>query len=167
MAGINGWELMVLLLVALLVIGPERLPQAAEQLARVARELRRVATGARERVREELGPEVADIDLAKLDPRQYDPRRIVREALMEDVTGPTTPAARPPAPSGGSLANPAGVVARAQQRAGAATAGAATAGATAAAAGAVPAAGEGPDATGHAGAGEPAPPAVVFDDEAT
>jgi len=83
--GINGSEFIVLLVVAAVVLGPERLPQYAQQLARLVRELRRMAQGASAQMREELGPEFDDIDWRKLDPRQYDPRRIVREALSDSV----------------------------------------------------------------------------------
>src|SRR5512142_1298106 len=44
-----------------------------------------MAQGAQEKVREELGPDFDDVDWRKLDPRQYDPRRIVREALADAV----------------------------------------------------------------------------------
>src|SRR5690348_1631071 len=66
------------------------MPQYASQLARLVRELRRMAQGASAQVRNEMGPEFDDIDWAKLDPRQYDPRRIVREALA-DVWDPDDP----------------------------------------------------------------------------
>jgi len=85
MFGINGGELVVLLVVAALVIGPERLPAYAEQLGTWVRRARRFAQDAKARVDEELGEEARDIDWASLDPRRYDPRRIVREALLEDV----------------------------------------------------------------------------------
>jgi sec-independent protein translocase protein TatB len=40
-------------------------------------------------MREEMGPEFDEVDWRKLDPRQYDPRRIIREALAdEDATQP-------------------------------------------------------------------------------
>ena len=84
MFGINGSEFIVLLVVAAFVLGPERLPQYAAQLGRLVRELRRMAQGASHQMREELGPEFDDIDWRKLDPRQYDPRRIVRDALLSD-----------------------------------------------------------------------------------
>jgi len=90
MFGISGGEFVVLVVVAAIVLGPERLPQYAQQLARLVRELRRMAQGASEQVRAELGPEFDDIDWRKLDPRQYDPRRIVREALS-DVWDPDDP----------------------------------------------------------------------------
>lgn len=83
MFGINPSEFIVLLAVAAIVLGPERLPTYAQQLARLVRELRRMAQGAGDKVREELGPEFDEVDWRKLDPRQYDPRRIVREALAD------------------------------------------------------------------------------------
>ena len=90
MFGVNPSEFIVLLVVAAVVLGPERLPDYAQQLARLVRELRRMAQGASKQVRNEMGPEFDDIDWTKLDPRQYDPRRIVREALS-DVWDPDDP----------------------------------------------------------------------------
>jgi sec-independent protein translocase protein TatB len=81
--GINPSEFIVLVAVAAVVLGPERLPEYAQSLARLVKELRRMAQGASTQVRNELGPEFDDIDWRKLDPRQYDPRRIVREALAD------------------------------------------------------------------------------------
>ena len=81
--GVNGGELLVIALLALLVIGPERLPHYAAQLGRLVREARRMAVGARDQVKAELGPDFDDVDWQKLDPRQYDPRRIVKDALTE------------------------------------------------------------------------------------
>ena len=89
--GINGSEFIVLLVVAAVVLGPERLPRYAQQLARLIRELRRMAQGASAQMRDELGPEFDEIDWRKLDPRQYDPRRIVREALADTSVDPDDP----------------------------------------------------------------------------
>ncbi len=88
MFSINGGELVVLLLVALLVLGPERLPQYAAQLARLVRQARGFAVRAREQVRSEMGEEFDDVDWQALDPRRYDPRRIVREALLDGDDDP-------------------------------------------------------------------------------
>ncbi|MEV0951064.1 twin-arginine translocase TatA/TatE family subunit [Promicromonospora sp. NPDC050249] len=97
MFGINGWELVIILVVAMLVIGPERLPVYAEQLGSLVRRGRDLLQTAKARVDDELGPEFNDVDWSKLDPRQYDPRKIVRDALLDD-----TPYARPA--GAGSLA---------------------------------------------------------------
>lgn len=95
MFGINGGELLILLLVAAVVVGPERLPAYAEQLAGWVRRLRDVARDAKERVDAELGD--GDVDWAALDPRRYDPRRIVRDALLDDP--PAHVPSRPSVPS--------------------------------------------------------------------
>ena len=84
MLDINGGELLVLGAVAVVILGPERLPSYAAQLGRLVREARTFARGAREQVRNEMGPEFDDIDWKSLDPRRYDPRRIVRDALLDD-----------------------------------------------------------------------------------
>lgn len=98
MFGINGAEFVVLLVLALVVVGPERLPRYAEQLGGWVRSLRGFMSTAKERVAEEMGEDVAEVDWAALDPRRYDPRRIVREALLEDtglIPGATGRTARP------------------------------------------------------------------------
>lgn len=84
MFGINTPELLLILLLAVLVIGPTRLPGYVEKLKNLIREVRRMASGARETIKEEAGVDIDDIDWKKLDPRQYDPRRIIREALIDD-----------------------------------------------------------------------------------
>lgn len=93
----NGAELALIAVLALLLIGPERLPHYAEQLARFVRTLKQFSTDTSQRVRDELGDGVDDFDLASLDPRQYDPRRIVRDALRDDAGGRAARAATPAA----------------------------------------------------------------------
>ncbi|ALO66179.1 preprotein translocase subunit TatA [Arthrobacter alpinus] len=73
-----------MLVLAVLVIGPTRLPGYVEKLKNLIREVRKMASGARETIKEEAGVDIDDIDWKKLDPRQYDPRRIIREALIDD-----------------------------------------------------------------------------------
>lgn len=91
--GLTFEKLLLIGLIAVIVIGPERLPALAAQFARLIRGLRDLANGAKERMREEMGPDYDDVDWKKLDPRQYDPRRIIREALLEDEAPPTRPGA--------------------------------------------------------------------------
>jgi sec-independent protein translocase protein TatB len=84
MFGINGSELIVLALVAMVVLGPEKIPGYTRQFAQLIKKVRGYADTAKERLREEAGDEVADLDWRKLDPRQYDPRKIIRDALFDD-----------------------------------------------------------------------------------
>jgi sec-independent protein translocase protein TatB len=84
--GLTFDKLLIIAIIAVFLIGPDRLPGYAAQLARLVKSLRSMADGAKERMREEMGPEFDEVDWKKLDPRQYDPRRIIREALLEDET---------------------------------------------------------------------------------
>lgn len=91
MFGLTFEKLLLIGVIAVFLLGPERLPHYAAQLARLVRSLRKMADGAKDRLRDEMGPDFDDVDWKKLDPRQYDPRRIIREALVEDFE-PVKPA---------------------------------------------------------------------------
>ncbi len=91
MLGVNGWEVVLLALIAVFVLGPDRLPEYAAKLARSIRKLRDMAEGAKGQLREQLGPEYEDINWRQYDPRQYDPRRIVREALLDPLDEAVAP----------------------------------------------------------------------------
>lgn len=96
--GITFEKLLLIGVLAAFLIGPERLPRAAETLARWVRSGRDYLRGAQNRLRDEMGPEFDEVDWRKLDPRQYDPRRIIREALLDDVpVAPVAAAAAAPA----------------------------------------------------------------------
>ncbi|HAY42491.1 MAG TPA: Sec-independent protein translocase TatB [Micrococcaceae bacterium] len=95
--GINGGEFIILAVLAVVILGPEKLPEYAKKLANLVKELRRMANGAKEQLREEVGDEVADIDWRKLDPRQYDPRRIIKEALIDEFDDAVSAAKGSPA----------------------------------------------------------------------
>src|SRR6218665_308175 len=83
MFGMTFEKLLMIGVIAVFLLGPERLPHYAAQLARLVRSLREMANGARERMKDEMGEDFEEIDWRKLDPRQYDPRRIIREALAD------------------------------------------------------------------------------------
>jgi sec-independent protein translocase protein TatB len=87
--GLTMEKLVIIAVIAVFLVGPNRLPRYAAQLGQWARNLRNMATNATEKMREELGPEFDDVDWRKLDPRQYDPRRIIRDALLDDEPAPT------------------------------------------------------------------------------
>lgn len=73
-------KLLVLAVIAVVIFGPDQLPKMAAQAGRALREVRRLADGAREDLRDGLGPEFADFDLADLHPRTF-----VRKHLLEGM----------------------------------------------------------------------------------
>lgn len=84
-------EIAVILVVAVIVFGPDKLPEFGRQAGRIVRQLRTMAQSAQTELRKELGPEYADLRLTDLDPRQAIRRHII-EALDEegpDAPGPT------------------------------------------------------------------------------
>jgi sec-independent protein translocase protein TatB len=93
--GINGPEFLILLVIGVLVIGPKRLPEYTQKLANIVKELRRMAAGAKEQLKEETGVDLSEVDWRKYDPRQYDPRKIIRDALMDDDGAGAPPAGAP------------------------------------------------------------------------
>ena len=54
MFNIGGGELLVIMLIALIVLGPQRLPDAARQIGKTMGELRRLSTGFQNEVRSAL-----------------------------------------------------------------------------------------------------------------
>lgn len=78
MFGVGLPEMAVIALVAVVVFGPERLPEFARQAGRFLHRLKVFATGARDELRAELGPEFSNLEL-----RDLDPRAIVRKHVME------------------------------------------------------------------------------------
>ncbi|MDP9117110.1 MAG: sec-independent translocase [Actinomycetota bacterium] len=107
-------KLLVLAIVGIIVMGPDRLPGLAKDAARMIRTLRDMANGARTQLRDELGPEFADVDLATLNPRtaisrallgddadklrSFNPRDAVQRGLFgEEEREAAPPAAQPAA----------------------------------------------------------------------
>lgn len=91
--GIDMEKIVIILVVAALLLGPEKLPRYAELLAKFTVRARDWLNGARSRVKDEMGEDFDDIEWRKLDPRQYDPRRIIRDALLDDTPSPPARAA--------------------------------------------------------------------------
>lgn len=117
MFNLGGGELLVIALIALIVLGPERLPDAARTVGKVVGEIRKLSTGFQDEVRNAftepdepvsarsrpnsspLAAEVADLDEGRIDAVEAGtaaPAGAI-EASATDVTGPPT---RESAPAG-------------------------------------------------------------------
>jgi sec-independent protein translocase protein TatB len=87
-------KLLVLAVIALVVFGPKELPRVAAQAGRALRDLRRIAEGAKNDLREGLGPEFADFEIEDLNPKRFVQKHLFDEFNGDSKTG-TTAAARP------------------------------------------------------------------------
>jgi sec-independent protein translocase protein TatB len=72
-------KIAVLLVLAVVIFGPEQLPKLAQQAGRTLRDLRRLADSATRDLKEGLGPEFADLDVTDLHPKNF-----VRKHLLDD-----------------------------------------------------------------------------------
>jgi sec-independent protein translocase protein TatB len=97
---IGAGEFIALAIVALIVLGPEKLPRYAAEAARVLRRVRQMANEARAEVRRELGPEFNDLSLRDLNPRSVVRKHLLDPVDLDSLDGPaqqSRPAARPAA----------------------------------------------------------------------
>jgi len=81
MFGINFWEFLMLLLIALAVFGPDRMPDMARQAGRFVRTARNMLNNARAELDKELGSEFSD--LKDLNLRDLDPRSAVKKYVWD------------------------------------------------------------------------------------
>jgi sec-independent protein translocase protein TatB len=104
-------KLLVLAVIALIIFGPNELPKIASQAGRALRDLRKIAEGAKNDLREGLGPEFSDFDIEDLNPKRF-----VQKHLLDDINGDS--ADRGPAAPGGqaSTAAPGGQASANQAR---------------------------------------------------
>ena len=76
MFDINVWEIIAIAVLALLIFGPDKLPGLASDAARLLREVRRMDTGARQDLKDSLGPVLGDMNISDLDPRSFVERNL-------------------------------------------------------------------------------------------
>ena len=82
MFGIGGGELVALALVAVVLVGPDKLPQFSADSAKFIRKMRDLAQGATRDLRENLGPGYEDLNVADLNPKTFISKHI-NEVLAE------------------------------------------------------------------------------------
>jgi sec-independent protein translocase protein TatB len=101
---VGTFELVALAVIALLVFGPEKLPKVAADAARLLRELRQMATGARRELSEALGPEFDEFkslsNISDLNPRTFVKKNLL-DVIDDDApaAGSGSGTAAPPAPA--------------------------------------------------------------------
>lgn len=84
MFNLDWSEVLVLLVLAVIIFGPEKLPELARKTGRIVRYLRTIANDATGRLQAELGPEFADLDLRN-------PRAAIAKHLIDPVQAELEP----------------------------------------------------------------------------
>ena len=88
MFGIGVPEVLVIGIVAMLVFGPDKLPDIARQAGRFVRTVKQMADNAKDDLGRELGRDFSNFELSDLDPRE-----VVRRSFLDD-DGPAGTKAR-------------------------------------------------------------------------
>lgn len=85
----NAGEVVLLLVLAIVLFGPEKLPELARKAARLLHHFRRIANDAQGRLRQELGPEFADLQLSDLNPKAFVAKHLGSDAAddLDEVAG--------------------------------------------------------------------------------
>lgn len=73
-------EILALVVLAIVIFGPERLPELARKAAQILHYVRGLAGQAQDQLKEELGPEFSNMDFRDLNPKQF-----VKKHLLDEV----------------------------------------------------------------------------------
>lgn len=81
---ISPLEMVALVVIGIIIFGPERLPKLASDAARMLRRFREYSANAREDLRRELGPEYSDFQFEDLNPKNFIRRNLLADEDMTD-----------------------------------------------------------------------------------
>jgi sec-independent protein translocase protein TatB len=79
---IGPLELVTLIVLAVLVFGPDKLPKVIQDVTRTIRKIRDFSESAKQDIRQELGPEFKDFEFEDLNPKTF-----IRKQLDNDDLG--------------------------------------------------------------------------------
>ena len=86
-------KILVLAVIALVVFGPNELPKMAAKAGKALRQLRNIAEGAKNDLREGLGPEFAEFEIEDLNPRHFVQKHLLSELDLDGGSTATATAA--------------------------------------------------------------------------
>ncbi|MEU1019418.1 sec-independent translocase [Streptomyces sp. NPDC005900] len=79
---IGALEIVALVVLAVLIFGPDKLPKVIQDISRTIRKIREFSDSAKADIREELGPEFKDFEFEDLNPKKF-----IRKQLDNDELG--------------------------------------------------------------------------------
>ncbi|MEU0054333.1 sec-independent translocase [Streptomyces sp. NPDC006184] len=78
---IGPLELLTIIVLAVLVFGPDKLPKVIQDVTRTIRKIREFSESAKHDIRQELGPEFKDFEFEDLNPKTYLRKQLDNEDL--------------------------------------------------------------------------------------
>ncbi|MFD9908626.1 sec-independent translocase [Streptomyces sp. NPDC059063] len=79
---IGVFEIVTLVILAVLIFGPDKLPKLIQDVSRTVRKIRQFSDSAKQDIRNELGPEFKDFEFEDLNPKKF-----IRKQLENDDLG--------------------------------------------------------------------------------
>lgn len=94
MFDIGAPEFLLLIVAAVILFGPEKLPEFARKAARVVNYVRGIASNAQQQLGAELGPGFENMDIRDLNPKAFIQKHLLDdvEPILADVKGELTEA---------------------------------------------------------------------------
>ena len=78
---IGALELVTIIVLAVLVFGPDKLPKVIQDVMRTVRKIREFSESAKQDIRQELGPEFKDFEFEDLNPKTFIRKQLDNEDL--------------------------------------------------------------------------------------
>ncbi|WJV46366.1 sec-independent translocase [Streptomyces flavofungini] len=79
---IGALEIVTLVILAVLIFGPDKLPKLIQDITRTIRKIRQFSDSAKQDIRNELGPEFKDFEFEDLNPKKF-----IRKQMENDDLG--------------------------------------------------------------------------------
>ncbi|MEW2519390.1 sec-independent translocase [Actinacidiphila alni] len=82
---IGPLELVALVVLAVLVFGPDKLPKVIQDTMNFIRKIREFSDSAKEDIRRELGPEFKDFEFEDLNPKTFIKKNLMSDGEMDEL----------------------------------------------------------------------------------
>ncbi|MCX4691181.1 sec-independent translocase [Streptomyces sp. NBC_01408] len=84
---IGALELVTIVVLAILIFGPEKLPKVIQDVTGVIRKIRAFSDSAKQDIRSELGPEFKDFEFEDLNPKTFIRKQLSENEDLKEIRG--------------------------------------------------------------------------------
>ncbi|MET9697895.1 sec-independent translocase [Streptomyces sp. NPDC006529] len=82
---IGALELVTIVVLAILIFGPEKLPKVIQDVSGVIRKIRAFSDSAKQDIRSELGPEFKDFEFEDLNPKTFIRKQLAENEDLKEI----------------------------------------------------------------------------------